>query len=97
MKIGLKVSYNDGQSKDVQAVFADFVAFERTWNRSITQFETELRLTDLAWLAWHSEKRRKQTALGFEPDWIESVQGIEAQPEETSGVDSPLPKVQHTD
>lgn len=97
MKIGLKVSYNDGQSKDVEAVFADFVAFERTWNRSITQFETELRLTDLAWLAWNSEKRRKQTALPFEPDWIESVQGIEPQPDDDTGVDSPLPQVQHTD
>jgi hypothetical protein len=97
MKIGLKVSYNDGKSKDVEAVFADFVAFERTWNRSITQFETELRLTDLAWLAWHSEKRRKQTALGFEPDWIESVQGIEAQPDDNSGADIPLAQVQPTD
>lgn len=96
MKIPLRVTFNAGESKDVEAVFADFVAFERTWNRSVTQFEKELRLTDLAWLAWHSEKRRLQTAMRFEPEWIESVLGIEAIDENDIGSDNPLPLDQPT-
>jgi hypothetical protein len=87
MKIEVTVKYNDGTSKDIDAVFADFVAFERTWNRSVSKLETDLRLTDLAWLSWHSEKRRKQTQLTFDPDWIGSVETIELreEPEETEG------------
>ena len=46
MKIAMVVVLNDGARKDVEAVFSDFVAFERTWNRSVTKFEEELRLTD---------------------------------------------------
>jgi len=77
MKIAMTVEYNDGNKVVIEAVFADFVAFERTWNRSVTRFESELRLTDLAWLAWHSEKRNKKTAAQFDPDWIETVASIE--------------------
>ena len=57
MKIALRVTYNDGTTSDVDAVFADFVSFERTWQRSVTKFEAEIRLTDLAWLAWSAEAR----------------------------------------
>lgn len=77
MKIEINVKFNDGTTKEVDAVFADFVAFERTWNRSVAQLESDLRLTDLAWLTWHSEKRRKQTQLTFDPDWIGLVEMLE--------------------
>jgi hypothetical protein len=86
MKIDLGVVYNDGTKSDVDAVFADFVAFERTWNRSVTKFEEELRLTDLAWLAWHSEKRMKHTTLQFDPDWINTVAEIEIRDEDGNEV-----------
>jgi hypothetical protein len=69
-------------------VFADFVAFERVWSRSVTKFEQELRLTDLAWLAWHSEKRRKETSQPFDPDWISLLEEIKIA--ETDGDDVPL-------
>lgn len=88
MKIDLSVVYNDGTKQNVDAVFADFVAFERTWNRSVTKFEEELRLTDLAWLAWHSEKRMKRTALQFDPDWTNTVAEIEIRDE--AGEEVPL-------
>jgi hypothetical protein len=86
VKIDLSVVYNDGTKIEVDAVFADFVAFERTWNRSVTKFEEELRLTDLAWLAWHSEKRMKRTTLQFDPDWIETVGEIEIRDEDGNEV-----------
>lgn len=93
MKIGMTVKFNDGKEKNVEAVFADFVAFERTWNRSVTRFEQELRLTDLAWLAWHSEKRMKQTTDQFDPDWIATVSEIELTEDED---EVPLEKTAHT-
>jgi len=96
MKIGLEVSFNDGTTKKVESVFADFVAFERTWNRSVTQFENELRLTDLAWLAWNCEKRRLQSNMLFDPDWILTVTNIVVGDENEP--DIPLTVVEaHTD
>tara|TARA_B110000503_G_scaffold140187_1_gene230414 strand:- start:3786 stop:4052 length:267 start_codon:yes stop_codon:yes gene_type:complete len=77
MKIALSVEFNDGVKADVDAVFADFVAFERTWSRSVARFETEIRLTDLAWLAWHSETRIRKTNLKFDPDWVNTVANVE--------------------
>jgi hypothetical protein len=90
MKIEMTVEYNDATTKDVDAVFADFVAFERTWNRSVTKFEQELRLTDLAWLAWHSEKRNKQTQMPFDPDWIGLVTAISVRENEDAEGADPL-------
>lgn len=73
MRIKMKVDFVDGSSKQLEARFADFVAFERTWNRSVTKFDNELRLTDLAWIAWHVQVREKQTAKQFDPDWLNDV------------------------
>jgi hypothetical protein len=77
MKMTLKVKFNDGVEKDVAVKFADFVSFERIWSRSIAKFESELRLTDLAWLAWSAETRNGNTAKKFDPDWLETVDTIE--------------------
>jgi hypothetical protein len=82
VKISLRVTYNDGNTSDVDAVFADFVSFERTWQRSVTKFEAEIRLTDLAWLAWSAETRAKKTALKFDPEWIGTVLNVEIREEE---------------
>lgn len=83
MKIALTVELNDGTKKDVDAVFADFVGFERTWQRSVTKFEQELRLTDLAWLAWSALTRTGETALKFDPEWIRTVTQVLTRDEET--------------
>tara|TARA_R110000822_G_scaffold73080_1_gene175694 strand:- start:3954 stop:4220 length:267 start_codon:yes stop_codon:yes gene_type:complete len=81
MKIALTVEFLDGVKTDVDSLFSDFVAFERTWSRSVARFETELRLTDLAWLAWHSETRTRKTSLKFDPDWIDTVANVEVREE----------------
>lgn len=95
MKIRLKVHYSDGNAKDVEATFADFVAFERTWQRSVMKMEQEMRLTDLAWLAWHAEKRTKATQKVFDPDWIGTVETLETLTDaEEQKADSPLDKDQ---
>ena len=63
MKINLEVTTLDSVTTKVTAQFADFIAFETDKNRSVANFQTELRLTDLAWLAWHATKRTKKTAM----------------------------------
>jgi hypothetical protein len=92
LKIHLRVKFNDGQSHDADAVFADFVAFERTWNRSVAQLENDLRLTDLAWLAWHSEKRRGLTQEPFDPTWLNTVELVEPRDTEDQEATVPLDK-----
>lgn len=94
MKLSMTVHYEDGTTQDVTARFADFVAFERTWQRSVTRFESELRLTDLGWLAWSALTRAKKTTLKFDPDWTESVANV-VMAESTEG-DTPLTNNQPT-
>jgi hypothetical protein len=77
MKLPLRITYTDSEQRDVTAVFADFVQFERTWQRSVSRFETDFRLTDLAWLAWSAESRAKRTSKKFDPDWLETVETVE--------------------
>ena len=76
MKINLEVTTLDAVTTKVSAQFADFIAFENEKNRSVANFQTELRLTDLAWLAWHASKRTKNTAMKFE-EWIETIESVE--------------------
>lgn len=92
MKLSMKVIYEDGTEKRLVAKFSDFVAFERTWSRSVARFEHEIRLTDLAWLAWHVETRMKNTAKKFDPDFVETVVSVEVVPDDPTEAlaDSPL-------
>lgn len=76
MRIALDVTFCDGTKQKVEAVFADFVLFEKQWNRSVAKFEQELKLTDLAWLAWASLRRQNLTTKSFDPDFIVSVEDI---------------------
>lgn len=77
MKIALTVKFINGTSADVDAMFPDFIAFERERRRSVVKLEGDMHLTDLAWLVWHSEKRRGGTTLKFEPDWVTTVESVE--------------------
>lgn len=76
MKMQMRIIFNDASTQDCEAIFADFVSFERTWNRSVTKFETELRLTDIAWLAWKTQIRCKNTQEQFDI-WLEKVENID--------------------
>ena len=86
MRLDLRITYNDGSAVDTAATTADLVAFEEHFNRSVARLEAELRLTDVCWLAWHSQRRKEQTALEFHP-WLETVDGVEL----TDGEASPAP------
>ena len=76
MRITLRVEFIDGNTKDVTCSAKDLVAFEEKYSRSVARFEQEMRLTDLLWLAWHSENRTKATGKDFD-SWLDDVESIE--------------------
>lgn len=77
MQINLQTTFSDGNKKTISATAADLVAFEAKFDLSVARLEKEVKLTHLLFLAWHSEKRNKATALEFEA-WVETVIGVEA-------------------
>jgi len=93
VKLALTVKPIDGESYDVIARFGDFVAFERTWNRSVAKLESEMRLTDIAWLAWQVSKRIGRTTAAFDPEWIQNVDEVVVRDEPA---DIPLDSKAHT-
>jgi hypothetical protein len=77
MKIALEItSALDSSKRIVMATFPDFIAFEKKFSKSVAKFEAELTLTDLAYIAWHSEHRQKRTGLDFD-SWINDVESLE--------------------
>lgn len=75
MLMTLQVNYTDESVAVAPITAADFIRFEETFNRSIAQFQTEFRFTDLCWLAWHSLTRRKVTATPWD-EWIETLDSV---------------------
>lgn len=76
MKLAIElVSALDGQTRKINASFPDFIAFEQKFSRSCANFETELSLTDLGFLAYHAEHRLKKTGLDFE-SWCNDVESL---------------------
>lgn len=82
MRMALSVKYLDGSAANVRTSAADLVKFEERFDRSVAKLETELRLTDLCWLAWHALARTKQTPLGFD-EWLDTLDSVEPGTEET--------------
>lgn len=76
MKINLRVKYDDQEAKKVVCSAADLVAFEEKYDRSVARLEKEFKITDLLFLAWHSEKRTKATNKEFN-DWLNEVETVE--------------------
>jgi hypothetical protein len=77
MKINLRVSFNDKSVVEVEATARDLVAFEEKFSKPVTALETDFRITDMLWIAWHWLNRTGKTEKGFE-DWCDEVDAIEA-------------------
>lgn len=75
MRITLRVEYLNNKKVDVVCSAKDLVAFEEKYQRSVARLDTEMRLTDLLWLAWHSQFRQKQTDKDFDL-WLDDVESI---------------------
>ena len=76
MKMTLQILFLDGSTSDVLVSAADMVAFEDKYDLSIARLD-EARIGWLLFLAWHSEKRRKQTDKPYE-EWVDLVETIGA-------------------
>jgi hypothetical protein len=78
LKINLRVEFEGiKEPKEITCSASDLVAFESKFSTSISNFGDDPKLTYLLFLAWHSEFRRKATALEFDP-WVETVANIGA-------------------
>jgi hypothetical protein len=77
MQINLQTKFNDGTEKVISAGAADLVAFEREFDLSVAKLQTEVKLTHLLYIAWHSESRNKSTTLKFD-DWTSTIVSIQA-------------------
>lgn len=89
MQMKFKVTYIGGETTEITAGFADFVMFERTWNKSIAKFGDDIRLTDLAWLSWRALTNKNVINKPFEPDWLNTVENVEVISDEAE-VPAPL-------
>jgi hypothetical protein len=75
MRINLRVEFTNSEVKEIVCSARDLVAFEDKFNRSVAKLESEFKLTDLLFLAWHSEHRRKETKKDFDA-WLDDVEQI---------------------
>jgi hypothetical protein len=75
MRFNLLINFADGSKKDITASTPDLIAFEDKYNLSVAKLATEQRLSHMLFLAWHSEKRTKATALSFD-DWVATVESV---------------------
>lgn len=75
MKINLRVEFTSGESKEITCSAKDLVAFEDKFNRSVAKLESEFKFTDLVWLAWQSEQRRKETKKDFD-SWLDDIESV---------------------
>lgn len=81
MRFSLEVTHKDGRVEHCIAEYPDLCAFEEQFNRSVLKLNSELRLTDLGFLAWHSMKRDNRHALAF-ADWNMTVVQVRATDED---------------
>ena len=94
MRIALNTSYTDGRPATLAvASAADLVAFEREFDRSVAKFETELRFTDLCWLAWHALHRTGKTTEPFDV-WLDTIDQVA--PEDGESAIVPLESTRRT-
>ncbi len=75
MKINLRIGYASGETVEAIATAPDLVAFEDKFNLSVTKLESEMKITHLLYLAWHSMSRKKETDKDFDT-WVEFVESI---------------------
>lgn len=74
--INLRITLNDGTTRDVTCVVVDVMKFEEHFDKSVSDFQRNIKLSWLIYLAWVAEKRTGVTALEFEP-YAETIAGIE--------------------
>lgn len=90
MKLTMMVTYNDQTTEQVTATLPDLCAFEDHFARSVARFELEMRLTDIAWLAWHRLKRNGRAGDDFTM-WLDGVESVLPEADKIVPLGSPAP------
>lgn len=76
MRLHLRVTYSGQEPKEITCSAKDLVAFEEKFDRSVARLQEEFKITDLLFLAWHSEKRTSATKKDFE-NWLDEIDAVE--------------------
>jgi hypothetical protein len=77
MRITLRVTFLNGETKEVICSASDLVKFENHFNISVSKIEKEVKISHLLFLVYASETRTKATALDFDT-WLETVDSVGA-------------------
>lgn len=81
MRIPLEVTHTNGVVESCIAEYPDLCAFEEHFSRSVLRLNTELRLTDLGFLAWHALQRVGKHTLDF-AEWNLTVAVVQSTDED---------------
>lgn len=74
MQIPMKVALGDGSEVEVTAKASDLIAFERHFDKPMTELGTS-RVEHILWLAWHVCTKQKQTELAFD-EWVDTIDSV---------------------
>jgi hypothetical protein len=77
MRITLRVSFLNGEDKEVICSASDLVKFENHFNISVSKIEEDMKISYLLFLVHASEFRTKATTLDFDT-WLETVESVGA-------------------
>lgn len=74
--ISLRITLNDGTTRDITCTISDFLKFEERFDKSVTDFGKNVKLTWMLFLAWAAETRTKVVAVDFDA-YAETIAAIE--------------------
>ena len=77
MRITLRVTFLNGESKEVVCSASDLVKFENHFNISVSKIEEDMKISYLLFLVHSAEARTKATTLDFD-SWLETVESVGA-------------------
>lgn len=75
MRFTMQVELVDGTEETAVASVPDLLAFERKFDKPITEFGAGLKLEWILWLAWHSLRRVGKAGNDFDV-WADNVGNI---------------------
>jgi len=77
LRITLRVTFLNGESKEVICSASDLVKFENHYEISVSKIENDVKISHLLFLVHASETRTKATTLDFDT-WLETVDSVGA-------------------
>jgi len=77
LRITLRVTFLNGETKEVICSASDLVKFENHFQISVSKIEQDVKISHLLFLVHASETRTKATALDFDT-WLETVDSVGA-------------------